>query len=78
MQQNCWLIVKVLDTEDIAPGAVQATPRPPMPRANQLEAKRERMLRWEKEPSAIEKDMKGQRQAVQCAQKEEAQVLHTL
>lgn len=67
-------LCKVLEVEDVAPGAVQATPRPPMPKANQLEAKKARLVRWEKDPSLIEKDMDRQREALNRAQKEDLQV----
>lgn len=65
----------MLEPEDIAPGAVQTTPRPPMPKANQLEAKRARMMRWKKDTSEMEKDMAKQREALAKAEKEDAQVL---
>lgn len=64
----------MLDAEDVAPGAVQATPRPPMPKANQLEAKKARLQRWEKDPSLIEKEIGQQREALKRAQKEDLQV----
>ena len=67
-------LYKVLEAEDVAPGAVQATPRPPMPKANQLEAKKARLERWKKDPSLIEKDMDQQREALDRAQKEDLQV----
>lgn len=63
----------MLDPEESAPGAVQATLRPPMPKANQLEPKRTRMERWKKDPSEMEKDMVKQRESLAKAEKEDAQ-----
>lgn len=67
--------MKVLEPEEAAPGAVQATPCPPMPKANQLEPKRTRMERWKKDPAEMEKDMAKQRESLARAEKEDAQVL---
>lgn len=64
----------MLEPEAVAPGAVQATPRPPMPKANQPEAKRARMERWKKDPSEMDKDMAKQREALARAEKEDAKV----
>lgn len=64
----------MLEAEAVAPGAVQATPHPPMPKANQLEPKRKRMERWKKDPSEMEKDMAKQRESLARAEKEDAQV----
>ncbi|CAM9794372.1 unnamed protein product, partial [Ectocarpus sp. 13 AM-2016] len=66
--------MQVLQPEEMAPGAVQATPRPPMPKANQLEPKRARMARWKKDPSEMEKDMAKQREALKKAEKEDEQL----
>lgn len=66
--------MQVLEPEAVAPGAVQATPRPPMPKANQPEAKRSRIERWKKDPSEMEKDMTDQRKSLARAEKEDAQV----
>lgn len=68
--------MQVLEPEAVAPGAVQATPRPPMPKANQPEAKKSRVQRWKKDPSEMEKDMAKQREALARVEKEDAQV-HT-
>lgn len=71
-------VLKVLQPEEVAPGAVQATPRPPMPKANQLEPKRARMARWKKDPSEMEKDMAKQREALKKAEEEDEQVHQSL
>lgn len=53
---------------------MQATPHPPMPKANQLEPKRARLVRWKKDPDEIEKDMAKQREALKRAEREDLQV----
>lgn len=73
MHRVSLFLVKVLEPEEAAPGAVQATPRPPMPQANQLEPKRTRMERWKKDPSEMEKDMAKQWESLARAEKEDAQ-----
>lgn len=75
----CLVVVKrtkVLEPEEMSPGAVQASPRPPMPKANQLEPKRARMERWKKNPAEMEKDMAKQRESLARAEKEDAQVCY--
>lgn len=66
--------MQVLEPEAVAPGAVQATPRPPMPKANQPGPKRARMERWKNDPSEMEKDMAKQRESLTRAEKQDAQV----
>ena len=65
---------QVLDAEEVAPGGVMVTPRPLIPKANQLEAKQARLARWEKDPSLIEKDMADRREAVSRAEEKDLRV----
>lgn len=65
---------QVLEPEEMSPGAVQASPRPPMPKANQLEPKRARIERWKNNPAEMEKDMAKQRESLARAEKEDALV----
>lgn len=64
----------MLDAEEFSPGDVMATPLPPMPKANQLEAKRARLARWQRDPSVIEKEIAEQKDAVTRAEEKDALV----
>lgn len=64
----------MLDAEELSPGDVMATPLPPMPKANQLEAKRARLARWKRDPSVIEKEIAEQKDAVTRAEEKDALV----